>query len=279
MAKVLLLNNTENYHSGCKAVIDFYRKQFCQHELSFHNSQTEFKDFDVVIVNGEGTMHHNAKAADHLLDQLIEAKHYGCRTLLVNTVWQHNPDFIDKLSHVDYISVRDIKSKKDIQSKIDRPVDLCIDYSYFVYKRVESSPKTLMLTAGNRMNYPNTKPKRPKISDIGEDSRADIFGQTWIELVDTLAQSRLFVTGRHHELYAACVARCPFVVLEGNSHKNSGLIETACVFIPCLGMDATAAEILEAIDRVRYYEEEYQRLFDFLENFPVPDLPYHAALV
>lgn len=279
MARILLLNNTENYHSGCKAVIDFYRRQFSLHDLNFHSSETDLRDFDVVIVNGEGTMHHNAEAASRLLDQLIEAKYYGCRTLLVNTVWQHNPDFIDKLSYVDYISVRDIKSKNDIQSKIDRPVDLCIDYSYFVYKRIEDLPKVLMLTAGNRMNYPNTKPKRPKISDIGEDSRADVFSQTWIELVDTLTQSQLFVTGRHHELYAACVARCPCVILEGNSHKNSGLLETANVSIPCLDMDATTSEILEAIDRVQYYTEEYQRLFDFLENFPVPDLIYHAAMV
>lgn len=277
MAKVLLLNNTENYHSGCRAVIDFYRRQFRNHDLILSSPVTNFDEFDVVIVNGEGTMHHNAESAAQLLDQLVSAKKAGCRTMLTNTVWQDNDTLLDRLVSIDYISVREVKSQQELQCKLDRAVELCIDYSYFSYVPSRRT-RHYKLTAGNRMNYPNTKPKRPKITGIGEDSRADIFCQTWTDLIDTLTQSQLFVTGRHHELYAACVARCPVVVLEGNSHKNSGVMQTAGVQIPCLDMNAGQEQICRALDQSKDLASEYQKLFDFLGTFPEPDLVDAAGL-
>lgn len=268
---VLLLNNTEKYHSGCEAVINFYRNQFRRNNLVFYNKTQNIKDFDVVIANGEGTMHHNAGAADAMLDILIEAKHFNKKTLLLNSVWQDNDSLVDKLNFVDHISVREIKSKNEIQNKIDRPIDVCIDYSYFFYFSNQKNKK-YNLAVGNRMNFPNIKPKRPKIQGIGEDCKVDIFSQSWIDIIDILSETKLFVTGRHHELYASCVAECPVIVLEGNSHKNSGLFETAQVNIPCLTMDATNDNILFAIRNVSNYKSEYEKLFYFLKKFPKPNI-------
>ena len=67
--------------------------------------------------------------------------------------------------------------------------------------------------------------KKPKIKDVGENGYIDIFNQHWRDFVSQLWYSNLLITGRHHEMYAACKAECPFVVIEGNTHKNQGLFK------------------------------------------------------
>jgi hypothetical protein len=261
MPNVLLINNTETYHSGCKAVIDYYRSKIPNLHIA-KNLDVDVSTYDVVIANGEGTMHHDADRAYQIIDLLCNAKY----SMLVNTVWQANSINLTKqLRNIDYVSVREVKSQYEIYNQIGIKFDRHLDLSYFTPVEYIDKPK-YNIVAGNKMNVPKTKPKKPKIKGVGEDGYVDIFTQTWNDLVSQIKNSNILVTGRHHEMYAACVAETPFIVIEGNTHKNQGLFATAMVDIPVLPFGCSNAEITDAINNIKNYTNEYNNLFAFMKQ-------------
>lgn len=265
--KILLINDTSAYHSGCIEVINFYKDYFLNHNLDITNDfNIDVSSYDIVIANGEGTMHHNANKARSILKCLTKAK----KSMLVNSVWQANDLSLTKmLLDIDYISVRETKSKDEIYNQIGLETNINLDLSYFQPVDIINK-KSMNIVAGNKMRVPKTKPKRPKITDVGEDGYIDIFIQSWQDIVSQLKVSKLLVTGRHHEMYAACVAECPFVVIEGNTHKNQGLFETANVNIPVLEFGCDNNTIKNAIKNIDTYKDEFTKLFTFMKSQKPP---------
>lgn len=275
MKNILLLNNTEKYHNGCKSVIDYFKSYFSLDNLIVSkNTRPSIKkisldNIDTVILNGEGTMHDDAEEAVKFLKILKEAKLKGCRTMLVNSVWQNNStETTQLLKYVDYISVREIKSKKEILKFLDKDIDINLDLSY--YKNIVDLPynNTHNIVAGNRFGLESEG--RPKIQNIGEDRSIDIFTQKWDEIISILKNSKLLITGRHHEMYAACRANCPFIVLEGNTHKNSGLFETFGVKLPVLEQNASDEEIINCVKTIDDYRDQFILLFKKMKEYKAP---------
>jgi polysaccharide pyruvyl transferase WcaK-like protein len=276
MYNILLLNNTENYHSGCKVVIDFYRNEFRQHNLTIANDfNVDVSRYDLVVANGEGTMHHDAAKAYKIIDLLCKSK----KSMLVNSVWQHNnKKLTEKLTKIDYVSVREVKSQREIFNQIGVKFPVCLDFSYFAPVNFIETKKYNILS-GNRMNTPKVQPKRPKIKNVGEDGTVDIFTESWDEIVSKIKNCNLFVTGRHHELYAACKAETPFVVIEGNTHKNQGLFETAGVNIPTLNFNSSSSEIKKSISEINNRKLEYEKLFLYMRTQKKPELLKNVGMV
>ena len=69
----------------------------------------------------------------------------------------------------------------------------------------------------------------------------------------------MLITGRHHEAYAALKARCKFIVLPGNTHKNEGIYLNAGVS-PINSLD----DIQDVLDG--QYDREFNRIFDYYEK-------------
>lgn len=276
MYKILLLNNTEKYHNGCKSVINFFRNEFVDHDLTIAKDfDVDVSKFDLVVANGEGTMHHNAVKAKKILNLLCKSK----KSMLVNTVWQHNnKDLTNKLLDVDFVSVREIKSQNEINKHIGVRPPIFLDYSYFAPVNYLDTKKYNIIT-GNRMNTPGVQPKRPKINNVGEDGTIDIFTESWDKIVSKIKNSNILVTGRHHEMYAACKAETPFVIIEGNTHKNQGLFKTAGVTIPCLPFNANNKQICDAINNIDNHTEEFDKLFEFMRSQSKPRLLENVGLV
>ncbi len=263
--KVLLLNNTERYHAGCQQVINFFRHHFAGHDLTIKDKPKDISQFDYVILNGEGTMHHDR--GKHFLSTLNQAKQLNKLTAIVNTVWQNNSiEQTLKLTDIDYISVREIKSKTEILNHIpEKKIDVNIDLSYFnniPYKQT----KTYKIVTGNRFSLT----PHNLIKDVGEDGNIDIFSETWETIVNKLRHTNLLITGRHHEMYAACKAKCPFIVLEGNTHKNSGLMSTFNVNLPVLSRNASNDQIIKTITTINDYREQFDMLFHKMEMCTPP---------
>jgi polysaccharide pyruvyl transferase WcaK-like protein len=225
------------------------------------NVEMQFMEADMILVNGEGTMHHDAPAAQQLLAILRNAKVLGKKTALINTVWQSmtiNDEIKDVLSDT-YISVREIKSQYEMYETIGRKVDLHLDLSYFVDVPTQNfEHKDLVI--GKFFMQQDYRPENIPVLDI--------FKTEWNECVNTLRNTDWFVTGRHHELYAACKARCPSTVLSGNTWKNEGLFETAGVDIPCGDGKLLHDEIPNFIDECKEKKDEYTKLFDWMEAQP-----------
>ncbi len=99
--------------------------------------------------------------------------------------------------------------------------------------------------------------------------RIDMKRYGWADLVATLKTTSIFITGRHHGMYAACKARTPFVIFQSNSHKLEDLFSMAGVNIPIC---RTFADARKAIRWSVRHPEAYARLFDWMEAREPPRL-------
>ena len=87
----------------------------------------------------------------------------------------------------------------------------------------------------------------------------------WSYLVKSLRTASLYVSGRHHGMYAACKARTPFVIYKRENHKMLDLMHTAGIHIP---YPETPVEMVEAIQWARNNRDVYERLFDWMDTQP-----------
>lgn len=251
----LLLNDTRNYHNGCQVVVDYLFNEYGVTDSRVTKDDTihqiDFSQFDRVILNGEGTLHHNANAARRLLIALRLAQRAGCDTQLINTVWQEMPNkFDDVLKGCSRVQVREVLSQKEMSKKHGVNPDVAPDCSYLMgdVNRVEFDYVPV---------YEGQYMKRNPYGEFGQYPRIDIFNQSWEEIVNRLRNCDLLITGRHHEMYAACVAECRFLATPGNTHKNEGLLASAGVSIP---FDVDGA--LEG-----KYDDQYNQLWQYLRSF------------
>ena len=240
--KTLLLNDTSSYHYGCKQVVSTFT---FDHSIKTDNYASvdaiDYSQYDKVILNGEGTMHHSSNIGYIFLNGLLRAQQAGCQTELLNTVWQQMPDH-PALKQCNRIVVRERNSHNELKEmhgidseiKPDRSMIPAVEYKE--YKHVE-------IYRGQYFN-------RERKNDYPE---INIFKQEWDEVVNRLRHSNLLLTGRHHEMYAAIKARCKFIVCKGNSWKNEGLLNQ-------FGLD-TDMSIEDALSNK--YSTNFEELFDY----------------
>jgi polysaccharide pyruvyl transferase WcaK-like protein len=252
--KTLLINNTADYHKGCVKVVEAIQKFYGfddsiktrDHHIDLEN--LDYTKYDRVILNGEGTMHHGSRRAFQYLVALKTAQRQGVKTYLINSVWQEMPDKYDEvLQKCDGISVREVFSQKDIanhgvNANVFPDLSYMLDVPYKEYEHVSV--------------YEGQYIKARQDDAIGIYPRIDIFEQEWDEIVNRLRNADLLITGRHHEMYAACKAKCRFIVKQGNTWKNGGLLRSAGIDIP-----NNVKAILEG-----KYDEQYEQLWDYLEE-------------
>lgn len=269
--KVIIFNDTSDYHKGCEKVMEYLHKdvQNCGHQLlasvkgnkdRVEDVQNYFMEADAVIVNGEGTMHHDKPVPHQLLQVIRNAKVLGKKTALINTVWQ-SMTLDDEMKDVlrdTYISVREVMSWEELQ-RDDIRADIHLDLSYYNDVPEKVSPQR-ELVIGKFFMQQDYRPEG--INHI------DIFKDDWNTVVNILRNTDWFITGRHHELYAACKARCSFAALSGNTWKNEGLIKTAGVDIPIESPTLLHSRIPEFLDRCKEHRLEYVKLFDWMQTQP-----------
>lgn len=125
---VVVLNDTRfEYHHGCSRVmnaIDYYLKEKTQEITYFPVGKNWQKNesikqkiitADLVIVNGEGTIHHNSVLGLSLVKVARFAASYGVKSFLINSTYQENAETYKKyLSYFDKIFVRESYSQKEL---------------------------------------------------------------------------------------------------------------------------------------------------------------------
>lgn len=129
--KVLVLNDTrsENHH-GCSRVmnaIDFNLKQRGIRDVDYVEIGENWEQSeaikrkiifaDLLLINGEGTIHHNAPYGLSLLRAGSFARKYGVKTALINCTFQANDAACHKdLASFDLISVRESLSLAEVEA-------------------------------------------------------------------------------------------------------------------------------------------------------------------
>ena len=247
---VLLLNDTSSYHCGCKEVVKYIVQKYnCTSTIITGGivSNIPWKNYSLVVLNGEGTLHHDRPNAVKFLTALRDAQRAGCRTIIVNTVWQDMPhDFDDVLQRCESVTVRETYSQQEI-TKHSITASVSPDLSYFNQVPVQEFAHVTVYEGQYFFKGRD---------ETGGYPRLDIFKQSWHELVNRLRNADLLITGRHHGMYAACVAKCKFITKPGNTWKNEGLLASAGVVIP-FDIDGVLAG---------KYNSEYERLWRYLDD-------------
>lgn len=252
------------YHGGCRAVWEVLTNA-----LSANGGRIvgDDSDYDVLVVNGEGNMHHGSAGCRRKIAAIEAALREGRAAYLVNTVWQENPpDFDDLLKRCASISVREIMSRDELAERHGVQSTICLDYSYFApapedergadFRGEEAETDYFSAEHGDFRPFPESAAYGGRAPFSLKDGR-------WPRLVASLRTASLLVTGRQHAVYAACRARTPFAAIEGNTHKIRGLIKTSGIDIP---VAEKPEELPAIIDFARANGDRYQRLFDWMDE-------------
>ena len=250
MDKTLLLNDTTHYHHGCAKVMETY--SFDSSIATNRAVDINFSEYSTVILNGEGTMHHNQSNALKFLQALKDAFEVGCDIMLVNTVWQAmTNDYDDILAKCSLIEVRDIISQQELKSRHGIISQLFPDRSILPPVPFKDYPPVKMYQ-GIRFDS--------KVESFNlECPKINIFKEDWNSIVNRLRHAELLVTGRHHEAYAALKAGCKFIVLPGNTYKNEGIYLNAGV--PPINSLEDIQDVLDG-----QYDREFNKIFDYYEK-------------
>ena len=228
--KFKILGDHSKYHCGSNAVSKVIRNLIPKNSIWIEGDE----EYDALIVNGEGSMHHSSPAFHQKMKAIEKAQQEGKKTFLINTVWEKNPNNYDKiLLNLDGFNVRGFSSKYDLIKNHQIKVEEKIDFSFFA-NIDENAPYKDLRGSTVMTDIFSEKHGFMWLSDPLSDNweKIDMRKIEWSSMVKTLRTAGLLICGRHHGMYAACKAKIPFIPIEGNSHKFSDLLESAKIPIP-----------------------------------------------
>ena len=251
---VLILNDTRRNqgHIGCDEVMNnifFLCKKNGMNIIGtdlnedfFYNEFGEnFHDVDAIIINGEGTMHHNQKACSDLIAVARKAKANNIPTYLINTVWQDNK--YEGVSEIfDLIFVRETYSLAELTScGCDAKVvpDLSL-YRREKYNELTERGGAIVIdsvkwpvtralakyAASNKYKFflMDNLVKKTRIIRLNFYLKR-YFSTPDILSVDQLRKARFVLTGRFHAMCLAMKFGVPFLCIDSNTHKIKGLLQ------------------------------------------------------
>ncbi len=262
--KVYVLNDTSRQHAGCKATMKAFYTLLDGHEVIFTHyvgtkdtDQDKLIEADLVICNGEGTMHSNCRQLNFMLGVLRAAQDLGKKTALVNSVWQSNPAHYDVLSKLDLLTFREVLSQQEANipnSKVY--ADLCFNNPYASW----ASNKDKEVLKGEVFSGIKW---RHALDNFNYDTV--LLDRPFSELLERLRNCKLYITGQYHGVVLATIARVPFVAVQANTHKIQGFLKTAGVAIPvCQEEQEIQHEINTYQDKIHLYKQ----LFDYYDRSP-----------
>lgn len=256
--KTLLVNDTSNYHSGCKQVVAALNDQFeIAHSLVTavpHMQFNQWDNIDLVVINGEGTMHNNRPGAVSILNFAQQAINNHKPVALINSIWQNmDTKWQSVTNRLCYWSVRDILSQQYAEQYFDRKPAIHADFS-LCYKVDLTTHAPVRILCGQTWN------KQP----CNFAQQVNIFNDDWNTVCSKIACSDLLISQRYHEILAAIKVRKPFVAITGNSWKMQALIDTADSLLPVL--DQWPDSLSEVEHFPELYHSEYQKIFNWYHN-------------
>ena len=209
-------------------------------------------NYDLVIINGEGTMHHDQDAALLIAEAAEQVSRLGIPMVLINTVWQQNNILNKMLPLLSLTCARESFSAKAI-AKIGCDVrvvpDLVFNYKphdIFNHPRVPKESIVVLDDVRTDLSLLLSryafKKRVPFIRMGGRPSLRSfdsliywgipfLFGrcksQLKFEQLSVIRDAQIIVTGRFHGACLAILAGRPFVAVSSNSYKIEGLLHDA----------------------------------------------------
>jgi hypothetical protein len=260
--------DTSGFHGGCDAVMRTLRRLAAAKGWQV---VAEGSDYDALLVNGEGNMHHGSKRFHRKMRLLRDAVAAGRPAFLVNSVWQDNPpDYDELLPQLSGLFVREVLSQRELAERHGATAEVLPDASFFdalprfsLRRHFRGQPAVTDFYVGSEGGPAGRHTFGRRDALFPQARPLPFLDWTWGRIVASLRTASYLITGRHHGVYAACVARIPFLASEGNTHKIRGLIASAGVDIPV----ADAPEDIPALASTCLGRRaEYEQLFAWLAD-------------
>jgi len=264
----ILLNDTGrlggSFHLGTVYACSIIRQNLARRgltEVGWANDRARFDEVlscaarrpELIVLNGEGTLHHGAPRAEELMSICAHAKDLGIGVAVLNSVWEGNPDtMVEALRTLDLVHVRDSVSHGELPT--DFPAEITPDVSIQLFLRTTREgtflpPKHSLAVMDSVVQRTSTA-----LLDFAEQERLPFYampvgnlrkmreavairsGPVWprlLQLTDLIA-SRTWVTGRFHGLIAALCAGLPVCALSSNTSKIEGCLLDSGLGDACL---------------------------------------------
>lgn len=269
--RVAVFNDTRwRGHYGCQGVMDVLLAELTVRNLQpvfvwhvtrdWRNHMNELPapgTIDAIVVNGEGSIHHNNPRAHYLTEIATLAKdHYQIPSFLINaTLYKNERTIYQNISDFDAVYVRDRGSLAELQrygltGKVvpdltlslpehdENPTRQGITITDSV--KTETTEKLRALSRNLRTNYINflCPPPRPNRHDLGSPRKFmrklkwHIYGRvsnrqrpdSLSDFLKLIQSNKLVVTGRYHAVTLCLRTATPFIACESNTPKVSWLL-------------------------------------------------------
>lgn len=278
MGKAVILNDTRgDNHFGCFRVMRVIEENLAWRGITVTARSLVRNDWerdraflakldeaDLIVVNGEGTLHHGHRQGERLLRIADHPARSGKPVALINTIYQQNPEgWRHHLERIDLVSTRDSRSAAEIGQLTGRDCGWVPDLSLaegavdtsgmartrlLVGDSVETGTRKALLgltdlDPGARFlpilkGLKPSKPHHPtpfrqlREAYIWLNARYSQWRRGNIEFnrdeagfIRSLTTARLHVTGRFHAVCFCLFTSTPFLAVESNSWKIAALLE------------------------------------------------------
>ena len=315
---VVLLNDTRiDCHQGCSrvmATLEYLLARIgCQviatvpSRSPWRNDALILQALDrarLVVVNGEGTIHHDRSEGYSLLEVGACAKSRGVPAVLLNCTWQSNGSrFVEKLADFTRVAVRDSRSLREIQ-QFGIDCAMAPDLSLYLEYNSQSNRKGVGFT--DSVDRPTSVELEVARSQYGgqyipiqfsqagwrgayrffrgyfgkQDLAHPLLAGRLLRLrlrqfrqqvnsderfLDLVAALELLISGRFHACTMALLAGTPFVAAKTNTDKISALIEDAGLSAWRAAMPLSVEALHEA-RRIGWEPHESSAMADFLAD-------------
>lgn len=286
--RALLLNDTRSeHHIGCELVIENTIRQCANHGITLvgtvpasePNLATRVEEMleqvDLILINGEGTMHHDRPRALELCQAAEMATKSGRRVVLFNSCWFDNVELNPFVSSFDLIFCRESRSAVAIRetgAEVTVVPDLVFDTTLPLRKQTEKAQGVVVLDS-----------KHGKATDrlaimaamAGYDfvpmaqDKVDRVRRKWlprtllklrhqnptlltpVQFLDHLQGYEIVVSARFHGTCLGLLLGMPVVSLATNTPKTASLYED-------VGLDSICIVPLADIKKLRRIERVEQ---------------------
>jgi hypothetical protein len=318
MAKAVLLNDARNdRHHGCTTVVESITRLCRENGIELIATAPAHHDWranpsicraveaaDLIVVNGEGTIHHDRPAGEWLLAAGQHARRLGKKAAIINMTWNANgARYTELASHFDLISVRESQSAEelvaggifprivpDLALFHQPPVGLPRDGTGYtdcvvgptaltLYRQMAAlRAQPISLLYGRRsprdfiISLRRFLPGRTAFAPNAAAAALRGAVTDWRSqlpdrdaFLNWVARRRLIVTGRFHMLIFALAARTPVLTVRSNTHKiESTLADVGLASWRCI--DACAIDPVVAERASRWDEGEKRSLEAFIAD-------------
>ncbi len=259
--KAVLLNDTRSeHHVGCRLVVETLERECaragiqivataaasCRDDTAF--VEQTWNSLDLVLINGEGTMHDDQPRALSLAGAGRWAAEHGKPVVLLNTVWQNNRRLNLLLPRLDAIFCRESRSAADV-SRAGFAAEVVPDLVF------ASGTETLPTGPTRRRGVAVLDSVLPRVSRVlarracwrrhsflpmSKTTYADIRKRrllSWAlrarcpgglqppedDFLARLAAHEAAISGRFHGVCLCLLTQTPVAAIASNTHKIEGL--------------------------------------------------------